>query len=123
MIGSSHTSTAQVTDAQTAEYLGSGALPVLATPAMIALMENAAMLALAPHLEAGQGSVGTAVSVSHTRATGVGQPIEATATITHIEGRSIEFTLTASDPYGPIGHGTHTRFIIDNAKFLAKIQK
>lgn len=120
--GIQHTSTLTVENEHTAQTLGSGDLPVLATPAMIALMENAAMEALKPFLEAGQSSVGTSLTTSHDRASGPGETIRATATVTETDGRRVEFEIKAEDSSGnELGKGKHTRFIIDIEKFMSRI--
>ena len=111
---------ALVTDQNTAAAVGSGSLPVFATPMMVALMEKAAVAALEGHLEEGQGSVGTHMDVSHDAATPVGMTVWAEAELTMVEGRVLTFSVSAFDPAGPIGKGTHTRFLIWNEKFMAK---
>lgn len=121
MIGSTHTTTIIVDDSHSAATMGSGDLPVLATPAMVAAMENAAMQALGAHLEPNQTSVGTAINVQHTRATPLGATVAATATITLVAGRRIEFEISAKDMDGEIGHGVHVRFIVDREKFMSKL--
>lgn len=126
--GLTHTSTLTVTDALTARAMGSGDLPVLATPAMTALMENAAMLAVAPHLPEGSTTVGGHIESSHLAPTPVGHTVAATATLTKVEGRKLTFTIEAHDgdtldaQGGPVllGQGTHLRFIVDKARFLSK---
>lgn len=119
--GLSFTSTMQVTPEVTAEYIGSGDLAVLATPAMCALMENAAMMAVATHLEEGQTTVGTALNIEHLRATKVGKIITATAVLTEINGRELKFNIAARDEVGMIGEGTHSRFIVNREKFIGKL--
>ena len=119
--GASYTSTMRVVAETTADYIGSGDLAVLATPAMCALMENAAMLAVAPHLEAEQTTVGTALNIEHLRATKVGEVITATAVLTEINGRDLKFNIAARDEVGIIGEGTHTRFIVNREKFMSKL--
>ncbi|MBQ3026104.1 MAG: thioesterase family protein [Alistipes sp.] len=119
--GLSFTSTMQVTPEVTAEYIGSGDLAVLATPAMCALMENAAMMAVATHLEEGQTTVGTALNIEHLRATKVGKIITATAVLTEINGRELKFNIAARDEVGMIGEGTHSRFIVNREKFMGKL--
>ena len=111
-----------VTEALTAEAVGSGALPVFGTPFMAAMMENAAMTCLQSFLEEGQGSVGTHLDVSHDAPTPVGMRVFAEAEITGVSenGRMVDFQVSAWDETGPIGKGTHTRAIIGNEKFLAK---
>lgn len=120
--GLSHTSTMRVTAEVTAEYIGSGDLAVLATPAMCALMENAAMMAVAPQMEEGQTTVGTALNIEHLRATKVGEVVTATAVLTEVNGRELKFNIAARDAVGIIGEGTHTRFIVNREKFMAKLQ-
>lgn len=113
---------ATVTEALTASAVGSGALPVFATPMMCALMENAAMTCLQSFLEEGQGSVGTHLDISHDAPTPVGMEVFAEAEITGVSenGKMVDFAVKAWDEKGPIGAGTHTRAIIKNEKFLAK---
>ena len=101
--GLSHTSTMRVTAEVTAEYIGSGDLAVLATPAMCALMENAAMMAVAPQMEEGQTTVGTALNIEHLRATKVGEVVTATAVLTEVNGRELKFNIAARDAVGIIG--------------------
>lgn len=109
-----------VTESNTAAAVGSGSLNVFATPMMAALMEAAAVDALAGHLEEGQSSVGTRMDLSHDSATPVGMRVRAEAELTAIEGRALTFTVTAFDEAGPIGEGTHVRFLIQVEKFMAK---
>ena len=120
--GLSFTSTMRVMPEVTAEYIGSGDLAVLATPAMCALMENAAMMAVTAHLEEGQTTVGTALNIEHSRATKVGEVITATAVLTEINGRELQFNIAARDEVGVIGEGTHTRFIVNREKFMSKLK-
>ena len=120
--GLSFTATMRVSAEVTAEYIGSGDLAVLATPAMCALMENASMMAVAAHLEEGQTTVGTALNIEHSRATKVGEVITATAVLTEVNGRELQFNIAARDEVGVIGEGTHTRFIVNREKFMAKLQ-
>jgi len=110
-----------VKDDNTAKAVGSGNLDVFATPMMIALMEQAACECLANCLEAGQTSVGCSVNIEHLAASPIGAQITATATIEHIFGRKIEFTVTASDGCREIGNGKHTRMIVDAEQFMRKI--
>ena len=120
--GLSFTTTMRVSAEVTAEYIGSGDLAVLATPAMCALMENAAMMAVAAHLEEGQTTVGTALNIEHSRATKIGEIITATAVLTEVNGRELQFNIAARDEVGVIGEGTHTRFIVNREKFMAKLK-
>jgi len=121
-IGKSATVTTTVSDANTAKAVGSGSLDVFSTPMMIALMEQAACECLSGSLESGQGSVGTQINVAHTAASPLGATINATATITKIDGRKVSFEVVASDSLNQIGNGTHDRFIIDEKRFMDKLQ-
>jgi len=96
-------------------------MEVLATPRMIALMENAAMLAVAPALAPGETTVGGQISVSHLKPSAVGATVTATAVLTHIEGRKLTFSITASEGDKRIGEGTHIRFIVNREKFLSSL--
>lgn len=120
-IGLTYTSTTTVNQNNTANALGSGDMDVFATPAMVALMENAAMNAVAPHLEAGQTTVGTEISTSHIKASALGATITATAVLTAVEGRKLTFEVIAYEGENIIGKGSHTRFIVDRERFLAKL--
>ncbi len=111
-----------VTQHNTAAAIGSGLVPVFGTPYMIALMENAAINAIQPCLEEGQGSVGTQLNVAHTSATPIGMKVWANTEVTAVEGKKITFSVTAFDEAGEIGHGTHERFLIQTDKFLARAQ-
>lgn len=123
-IGTAHTSHLTVEERHTAQALGSGNLPVLGTPAMTALMENAAMEAIAPQLDPTESSVGIALNITHDRASRVGETVSATATVSTTDGRRIDFTVKAADSAGRvIGQGTHSRFVIDVEKFMSKIEK
>lgn len=110
-----------VTEANIAATMKSGSLAVFATPAMCALMEEAACAAVNAHLEAGSGTVGISLSITHDRATAMNDTVIATATLTTVEGRKLVFSVEAKDSKGIIGKGTHERFIINNEKFMAKV--
>lgn len=111
-----------VTEHNTADAVGSGLVPVFATPYMIALMENAASNSLLPYLAADEGTVGTHLDVAHTSATPIGMKVWADAVVTAVDGKKITFEVSAFDEAGEIGRGTHERFIIRPEKFLAKAQ-
>ena len=111
---------ALVTQANTAEAACSGALPVFGTPFLCALMEEAAWKSIAPHLEPGQSTVGTRLDISHDSATPVGMKVWAESEVTQVDGRRIELKVAAYDEKGPIGQGTHQRFIVQDEKFLAR---
>lgn len=121
-IGKTYTSQIVVTADKCASALGSGDLEVLATPAMVALMENAAMLCVASDLEEGSTTVGSAITTTHLRPSSIGATVEATATLTAVEGRKLSFKVVAADEKGVIGEGEHTRFVVDRVKFMAKLQ-
>jgi fluoroacetyl-CoA thioesterase len=91
--------------------------PVLATPVMIMVMENAALNAMKPYFDAGETALGTRVDVRHIAATPVGRRVTGEAEVTKVEGRLVEFTLRATDGDEVIGQGTHERVIINFAKF------
>ncbi|MGM9564588.1 thioesterase family protein [Evtepia sp.] len=112
-----------VTNHFTAKSVGSGALEVLATPIMIAKMEQAAWTAVAPHLEEGAGTVGTLMNVQHVSATPVGMEVTCKAELTAVEGRKLVYRVTAWDAKGPIGEGVHERAVIQNDRFLSKARK
>ena len=119
--GQTATSTVTVTESNIAKTMKSGSLEVFATPAMCALMEEAAQAAVQPHLEEGEGTVGISLSISHDAPSPMGSTITAKATVTAVEGRKITFYIEASDGVGIIGKGTHERFVINNEKFMTKV--
>ena len=96
--------------------------PVLATPVMIMMMENAALNAIKPYLDAGESALGTHVDVSHRAPTLVGASVVAYAEVTRSEGRRIEFRITAHEGSETIGTGTHERMVIDLAKFAERLK-
>ncbi len=120
IIGTSAESTTMVSADKLASAVGSGEAAVFATPALAALMENAAMKALSAFLEEGETSVGTELRLSHTAATPLGMTVTARAEITAAEGRKVEFRLTARDEKEPVGEGVHTRFVVNLERFVAK---
>ncbi len=113
--------TTTVTPDRTARHLGSGGIDVYATPAMVSLMESAAVKAIDPLLPEGQASVGVSLEIRHLAATPLGQTVRARAEVTGVEGRRVFFTVQAWDEAGLIGEGTHTRFVIDTARFLERL--
>ena len=120
-IGKKYTSTMIVEEKHLACNVGSGDLPVFATPMMMALMENAAMLCVADELENGSSTVGGQIFSSHLKPTGLGKTVTATAELISAEGRKLKFKVSASDEGGLIGEGEHLRFIIDKEKFMSKV--
>jgi len=122
-VGITFEATQMVTANDTASKFGSGLVEVFATPAMVALMENACLNAVLPYLPTGFNTVGVEISVSHVRATPVGQAVKCQATLIKVDGRKLDFEVVATDPEGLIGKGTHGRFVIDTEKFMAKLKK
>jgi fluoroacetyl-CoA thioesterase len=121
-IGLQHTSKTLVTERNTAISMGSGELPVFATPEMIALMENAAMMAVEKYMEEGYSTVGSAINIAHIHPSAIGTTIIATATLTQIDGRKLIFHVVAKDDDKIIGEGEHVRYIVDAEKFMSKIK-
>lgn len=119
--GLTYTSTITVTEDKTAAVIGSGDMPVLATPAMMALMENAAMMAVAPALDEGMTTVGGHIESSHLRPSKVGAEVSATATLTKVDGKKLYFDVKATMGDTVIGEGTHLRFIVEMEKFLSRL--
>jgi fluoroacetyl-CoA thioesterase len=112
-----------VTPDQTAPFIGSGRIAVLATPVMINLVEAAALAAVEHLLPAGHQSLGIHLDVSHTAATPVGLSVTATAEVTRVEGRTISFRVEARDEREPIGGGTHERVVVSVARFDQRVQR
>ncbi len=110
-----------VNESNIASKLGSGSLPVFGTPALIALMERAAVNALRPHLDEGQDSVGVAVNVRHLAATPMGKRVQAEAQVTAVEGNRIVFAVKAYDAVEMVGEGTHERVLVDRDSFMWKV--
>ncbi len=110
-----------VTDQVTAAFFGSGLVPAFATPAMLALMENASVNAIQPHLAAGQTSVGTEISIKHLAATPVGMRVRARSEVIAVDGRRVTFRIEAWDDQEKIGEGTHARAIVDDARFKERL--
>ena len=96
--------------------------PVLATPVMIMIMENAALNAIKPYLDAGESALGTRVDVRHLSATPAGRRVTGEAKVTHVEGRRIEFAIRAIEGNEEIGVGTHERMVIHLAKFSERLK-
>jgi fluoroacetyl-CoA thioesterase len=96
--------------------------PVLATPIMIMMMENASLNAIRAYLDPGESAVGSAVNVRHLFATLVEQRVTATAVVTKVEGRRIEFAVSARDEAVEIGNGTHERIVVDVARLMQRLE-
>jgi len=95
--------------------------PVLATPVMIMVMENAALNAIKPYLDAGESAVGTRIEVRHLAPTPIGQRVVGKAEVTKVDGRRIEFTVRATDETEEIGAGTHERVIVELARLAKRL--
>ena len=109
-----------VSESNTALALGSGGVPVFATPAMIALMEKAALSSVAPYLPEGTSTVGISITSSHIAATPLAMEVTARAELTEIDGKKLVFRIEAFDAVEKIGEGIHERFIINVEKFMNK---
>ena len=120
--GLSYSFEIEVKEGNSAISMGSGSVPVYATPSMIAHLEKAAMLCVEDHLEETETSVGTYIQINHLKATALGKTVKCFASLTNHEGRKFEFELKAFEGDDEIGNGTHTRFIIDKEKFLQKLK-
>ena len=121
-VGLQNVVTEEVTQEKTARAMGSGSLPVYATPAMTCLMEKAATEALESLVPEGWTTVGISLHVAHKAATPVGMQVRAEAEVTAVEGRKVTFTVRAFDDAEEIGVGTHERFAVLKEKFLSKAQ-
>ncbi len=110
-----------VSEKNTAHMAGSGRLMVFATPFMVALMEQAAQESVAAWLEPGQGTVGTMIATSHIAATPIGVTVRAESELTAVDGRILDFTVRAFAGDELIGEGTHRRCVIDEARFMQKV--
>ena len=121
-VGSKGRSESVVTEHNTACAVGSGLVPVFATPYMVALMENAAVNAVQGALEQGQGTVGTRLDVTHDAATPIGMKVWAEAEVTAVDRKKITRSVKAYDETGPIGGGVHERFVIDTDRFLSRAE-
>ena len=121
-VGAKGTYTLLVTPAHLANQFKDAALPkVFATPMMITIMENAALNAVRDYLDPGESAVGTVVNVRHLAATPVGHQVTAQAEVTKVDGRRIEFKVSARDETEEIGTGTHERMVVDLARLGARL--
>lgn len=118
--GLTHRTTILVDEAPSAERFGNAGFAVLATPALVALLEQCCIAAIAPHLEPGRGAVGMSVQVEHLVATPVGFAVTVGCTLTEVEGRVLGFTLEASDGVEVIARATHRRAVVDMAPVMAR---
>ena len=111
-----------VTAEMSAARVGSGLVDVFATPMLVALVEQTCYESVLPHLDEGQGTVGTLVNVSHLSATPIGMRVWCESELTEVDRRRLVFKVKAFDECGLIGEGTHERFVIDTAKFMEKLK-
>ncbi len=111
-----------VTQELTAEAMGSGQLPVFATPAVVALAEETAWKSVAPELEEGQGTVGTKMELAHIAATPLGMKVRCETELVEVDRRKLVFAIEVFDEKEKIAEGRHERFVVDNAKFLGKAE-
>ena len=112
-----------VTKELTAQAMGSGELPVFATPAVVALAEETAWKSVAADLEPGQGTVGTQLQIEHISATPVGMKVRCETELIEIDRRKLTFSVTVFDEAGVVAKGTHCRFIVENAELLQSAEK
>jgi predicted thioesterase len=120
-IGSKGTSSALVVEQRLAPAVGSGIAPVFASPMLIALMEAAAVDCVEAHLPEGHQTLGVHLDVTHASPTPLGFTVTATATLKAVEGRKLTFDVVASDGIDQIGSGSHTRVVVDTARFMARL--
>ena len=122
-VGAKGTYTLRVTPAHLANQFKDAALPkVFATPMMVTAMENAALNAVRDYLDPGESAVGTLVNVRHLAATPAGHRVTAEAEVTKVDGRRIEFTVSARDEIEEIGNGAHERMVVDMARIDRRLQ-
>lgn len=110
-----------VTDEVTASKVGSGLLPVYATPSMIALMEGTCAESVQPYLAEGEGTVGVAVDIKHIAATPVGMTVRCESLLKEVNGKKLVFEVNVYDEKGLVGTGIHKRAIINNGAFMARL--
>jgi fluoroacetyl-CoA thioesterase len=123
-LGARGTFTLRILPQHLANQFKDAMLPqVLATPVMILIMENAALNAIRPFLDLGESAVGTAVDVRHLAATPLGHDVRAEAEVIKVDGKRIEFKVTASDEMEEIGNGTHARTVIDLRSFNERLAR
>ena len=108
-----------VTDQMTAASVGSGDVAVLATPAVLALVERASVESVRSHLPAGTTTVGVSVALAHQAPTPVGATVHAEAALDQIDGRRLRFRFTVADQAGQVASGTHVRVLVDREQFEA----
>lgn len=120
--GLTGTAAVEVTPDKLAPAVGSGSVDVFATPMLVAVMEAAACAAIDPHLAKTHTSLGLKINVLHSAPTPAGLTVTATAELVEVSGRKLSFKITAHDGHGDIGSGTHTRVVVDRARFNASVE-
>ena len=121
-VGAKGSFTIRVTPAHLANQFKDATLPpVFATPMMVTAMENAALNAVRGYLDPGESAVGTAVNIRHLAATPVGHRVTAEAVVTKVDGRRVEFNVSAHDEMEEIGNGTHERMVVDMARLRQRL--
>jgi fluoroacetyl-CoA thioesterase len=122
-VGAKGDASVTVNTTNTALAMGSGNVPAFATPALVALMERAAVEAIHRQLEGGEATVGSMISVRHLAPTPIGKRVRAEAVVTAVDGRKITFTVNAWDAVEKVGEGTHERVLIDRDRFVFGLAK
>src|SRR5258707_6851076 len=123
-LGSTGTGPLRVEPEHLADRFKDAMLPqVLATPVMVLIMETAALAAIRPYLDNGESAVGTAIDIRHLAATPLGHEVRAEAEVVKVEGKRIEFKVSAHDELEEIGRGTHQRMVIDLASFNERLAR
>ena len=118
-VGLESTVEQSVSEDMTAQALGSGEVPVLGTPALVALVERAAVEALSGRLGEGETSVGAAIELRHIAPTPVGEPVMATVRLASIDDRTLDFEIEVLDRAGTVARGRHRRVVVDRDSFVA----
>lgn len=111
-----------VKEEDSANHVGSGSLPVLATPSMIAFMERTARIFMDKHLSESQTSVGVHVDISHLAATPVGMDVHVICEVASVDGRRVDFRVEIRDEVEKVGEGSHQRYIIDKDRFSKRVE-
>jgi predicted thioesterase len=112
-----------VTESDTAAQYGSGLVPVLSTPHLIALMEGASQVAIEPHLEDGETAVGVHIDMHHLAATPVGMEVRVQAELVEVDGQRLRFSVEAWDETEKVGQAQHERFVITTARFMKRVEE
>ncbi|MEA2623419.1 MAG: hypothetical protein QOH61_2329 [Chloroflexota bacterium] len=123
LTGRSATIEVQTTPEMSASAYGNTGLEVLATPALVGLFERAAMAAIDGTAEPGWRSVGTSIEMRHLAATPIGETVTLTATVTAADGRALTFAIEARDQVALIGDGTHSRFVVNDERFMERLRR